>query len=236
MRQFKQLYPNARLFGWVSLPVSLETDDYRLDDEAVQIMIADFSARVIEEFGFDGVFLNIEPVWSDDDNFLALLRMVRARVGRDVPISVAIPPDWSPRNVDIPTPPLIVPGTEWAEPYKRSVALLVDELVVMAYNSGLTTPDDYSTWVAYQVQAYASAVDAVGGAIDVVIGIPTYDAEPPGHDPSVESVPAAIRGVRAGLQAAADAAVYVRGLAIYAEWTTDENEWSAFQTNWVAGR
>jgi hypothetical protein len=67
----------------------------------------------------------------------------------------------------------------------------------------------------------------------LVFGIPTYDAEPPGHDPEVENVGSAVRGVLAGLLQAGDAARLVRGLAIYADWTTDDAEWQQFQSAWV---
>ena len=236
VRQFKQFYPESRLFGWVSFPVDFGPGTYRMDDETIQQAVADFSSRVIDEFGFDGVFLNIEPVWDGDQNFLSLLRRVRAVLGTATPISVAIPPDWSPLGVDIPVPPLIVPGTEWATQYKQSVALLVDEMAVMAYNSGLSRPEDYSAWVAYQVQAFAQPIAALGGGTAVVIGIPTYDAEPPGHDPLVENVTSAAEGVRAGLAAAGDAAAFVSGVAIYADWTTDDDEWAAFRRDWLGRR
>jgi hypothetical protein len=201
----------------------------------LQQIVADFSARVTNEFGFDGVFLNIEPVWNNDQNFLALLRKVRAAVGNQVPISAAIPPDWSPVGANIPVPPLIVPGTVWDRDYKQSVALLVNEMAVMAYNSGLSSAADYSLWMAYQVRTFAQTVEELGGGTDIVIGIPTYDAEPPGHDPNVETIPAAVEGVRAGLQQAGDAAEFVRGLGVYADWETDETEWAAFKQSWVGG-
>jgi hypothetical protein len=235
VRQFKQYYPEAQLYGWVSFPVNVGENNYRLDNVGLQQIIADFSARVTNEFGFDGVFLNVEPVWNDDGNFLALLRKVRAAVGDDVLISAAIPPDWSPIGANIPVPSQIVPGTVWDREYKQSVALLVDEMAVMAYNSGLTSPADYSVWMAYQVNAFAQAIDELGGGTDIVIGIPTYDAEPPGHDPNVETIPAAVEGVRAGLLEAGDAAAFVRGLGVYADWTTDEAEWAAFKQSWANG-
>jgi hypothetical protein len=235
VRQFKQYYPEAQLFGWVSFPVDLGSDEYRLENVGLQQIVADFSARVTNEFGFDGVFLNIEPVWNNDQNFLALLRKVRAAVGNQVPISAAIPPDWSPVGANIPVPPLIVPGTVWDRDYKQSVALLVNEMAVMAYNSGLSSAADYSLWMAYQVRTFAQTVEELGGGTDIVIGIPTYDAEPPGHDPNVETIPAAVEGVRAGLQQAGDAAEFVRGLGVYADWETDETEWAAFKQSWVGG-
>lgn len=235
VRQFKQFYPEAQLYGWVSFPVDIGESSYRLDNVGLQQIVADFSAQVITDFGFDGVFLNIEPVWNDDQNFLALLRKVRSAVGTNVPISAAIPPDWSPLGVNIPVPPLIVPGTVWEREYKQSVALLVNEMAVMAYNSGLSSPGDYSQWMAYQVRTFAQTIDELGGGTEIVIGIPTYDAEPPGHDPNVETIPAAVEGVRNGLLAAGDAAAFVRGLGVYAGWETDDTEWASFKQSWVDG-
>lgn len=235
VQQFKRFYPEAQLYGWVSLPNDTGGIPYRLDNVGIQQIVADFSTRVMEEFGFDGVYLNVETVWNNDENFLVLLRKVRAAVGDETPISAAIPPDWSPVGANIPVPPLIVPGTVWDEEYKQSVALLVNEMAVMAYNSGLSSPADYTTWMAYQVKTFAEAVEELGGGTEIVIGIPTYDAELPGHDPNVETVSAAVQGVKDGLQQAGEAAEYVRGLAIYAGWTTDETEWSDFRQSWVTG-
>ncbi len=231
--QFRLEYPEAELHGWVSLPVEGSGIEYRLDDPAVRQQVVDMSLRVVNEFGFDGVFLNIEPVWDGDQNFLALLREVRMALGSDVPISVAIPPDWSPIAADIPVPPLIVPGTEWSSEYKKSVALLVDQMVVMAYLSGLSAPSDYEQWVAYQVETYADAVSELGEGTTVIIGIPTFDAEPPGHDPYVENVVSAVQGIRQGLANAGITADWVRGVALYGEWTTTDDEWQAFRDAWV---
>jgi len=231
--QFNALYPEAVLYGWVSLPVQY----HDMNDLEVRTAVADFSQRVVQDLGFEGVFLNIEPVWNNDTAFLTLLGQVREAVGDTVLISAAIPPDWSPLGVDVPVPPLIVPGTVWETRYKQSVALLVDELAVMAYNSGLTSASDYTKWVAYQVETYATAIAALdigaGAGAHIMIGIPTYAAELPGHDPLVENVPAAAQGVRLGLAQAEDDAEYVRGVAIYAAWETDQAEWAQFRQSWA---
>lgn len=231
--QLKEGYPEVELHGWVSFPANLDEDGYRLDDEELQQNIADFSGSVVSELGYDGVFLNIEPVWDGDEHFLALLRKVRASVGDAVPVSAAIPPDWSPEDADIPVPPLIVPGTVWSKEYKQSVALLTDHMAVMAYNSGLSSEDDYETWMAYQVATFAEAISELGEGTNLLIGIPTYDAELPGHDPEVESVPAALRGYSMGLAQAGAAASFVQGVAVYAGWTTDDTEWQQF-SDWLA--
>jgi hypothetical protein len=231
--QFKQAYPESELYGWVSLPTTDADNQPRLSDVTLQQSVADFSKQVLDEFGFEGIFLNAEPVWDNDQDFLAMLRLIRSTIGSETPLSAAIPPDWSPANATIPVPALMEPGTEWEKEYKQSVALLVDELVVMAYNSTLPTPADYSQWVAYQLRAYALAVAELNTETEVVIGIPTYEAEPPGHDPLIENVDSAVAGVRMGIQQAGDAAEYFKGVAIYAEWTTDEAEWSDYTQAWL---
>ena len=231
--QLKAVYPEVELHGWISFPANLDEDGYRLDDEELQQNIADFSASVVGELGYDGIFLNVEPVWDGDESFLALLRKVRTSVGDEVPVSAAIPPDWSPEDADIPVPPLIVPGTVWAKEYKQSVALLTDHMAIMAYNSGLSSAEDYEVWMAYQVATFADAISELGEGTNLLIGIPTYDEELPGHDPEVESVPAALRGLDEGLSQAGEAAVFVQGVAIYAGWTTDEIEWQQFN-DWLA--
>lgn len=233
--QLKEAYPQVNLHGWISFPANLGEDGYRLDDEELQQNIADFSASIVNELGYDGVFLNIEPVWDGDEAFLSLLRKVRASVGDSVPVSVAVPPDWSPEEADIPVPPLIVPGTVWAREYKQSVALLADQMAIMAYNSGLSTSGDYIEWMAYQVEAFAEAISELGEGTTLIVGIPTYDAEPPGHDPDVENVQSALQGYSLGLEQAGEAAAFVQGIAIYADWETDETEWEQFNA-WVAGR
>lgn len=235
VNQFNAVYPEADLYGWVSLPTetALGSGVTRIDDPALRQTYADFTKQVVEEFGFDGIFINAEPVWDGDSNFIELLRAVRAAVGIDVPISAAIPPDWSPTNSSIPLPPLITPGTEWAKEYKQSVALLVNHMAVMAYHSGLNSTSDYAQWVAYQVATFAEAIAELNTDIDVIIGIPTFSDEPPGHLAAVENVTSAVEGVRLGLEQAGDAANYVRGLAIYVEWETDATEWAAFMAQWV---
>lgn len=233
VRQFRNSYPDVRLYGWVSLPVEIGEAGYRMDDAEVQQMVADFSAVVVNDFGFDGVFLNIEPVWNNDQNFLTLLRKVRVSVGDGALVAAAIPPDWSPIDAGIPVPPLIVPGTVWDKEYKQSVALLTDQMLIMAYNSGLSSSTDYTIWMAYQVQTFASAVAELQADTRIMIGIPTYPAELPGHDPLVENVPSALEGLKAGLTQLGETAQYVQGVAIYASWETDAQEWAQFKTGWV---
>ncbi len=234
VQQFKQAYPESELLAWIGFPVDAG-QGYRLDQTELHEQVAQLSQTAVNEYGFDGVFLNIEPVWNGDENFLAIVRRVRSALGDGALLAAAIPPDWSPLNADVPVPPLIVPGTVWDETYKQSAALLLDQMAIMAYNSGLASSGDYTQWVAYQVRAFAEAIEGLGGGglTELIIGMPTYDAELPGHDPLVENLESASAGIRLGIQQAGEAQVHVRGAGIYAGWTTDADEWSQWQRSWL---
>jgi hypothetical protein len=233
-QQFKRLYPEAQLLGIVGFPVGLSEDGYRLDDGDLQQAVARFSAQVVNSFGYDGVMLNVEPVWDGDDNFLNLLRQVRQAIGEDALMAVALPPDWTPVGVDVPTPAVIAPGTVWDRQYKQRLALVrANHLVVQAYNSYLTSPEDYTAWMAYQVETYAEAIGSLGAGSQVIIGVPAYPDALPAHDVRVENMLSALDGVSSGLEHAGDNASVVRGLMIYAGWSVDDREWQLFRTNWI---
>jgi len=237
VRQFDEAYPEGELYGWISFPA----DVVPLDDPQLHTRVAELATLLVIDYGFDGIYLNIEPVADGNEGFLQLLRTVRLAlddIGTDrrVPIAAAIPPDWRPSDPTIPHGPFITDVFEWSKDYKQNVALLVDEMMVMSYQSGLRRPEDYSTWVAYQTKAYAEAVAELDIGTEVFIGIPTYPAELPGHDPAVENVLTAVRGLESGLVQAGPAADVVSGTTIYAEWTTDTQEWSDFYSSWIAPR
>ena len=62
------------------------------------------------------------------------------------------------------------------------------------------------------------------------MGVPAYSDDEPWHDPAVETVDEAIRGVQAGLEGGAPS--NFRGIALYASWTTSEEEWAYVDRLW----
>lgn len=242
VEQYQAAYPEGRLYGWISYPTNLDSDGYTLDDTTLHTRIAELATVLVTVYGFDGIFLNVEPVQDGDENFLQLLRTVRLtlqdvaeqeRIEGGVPLAVVIPPDWRPSDVTVPHGELFTGVVEWRKDYKQSVALLSDEMLVMAYHSGLADAEDYTQWVAYQTQAYARAIAELELDTELLIGIPTYPAELPAHDPRVENVETAVRGVLNAVERLGETASVMRGLTIYAEWTTDEPEWVVFENMWA---
>jgi hypothetical protein len=231
--QFKRQNPNVMLYGTVRVQSNLSEDGYRLDDESAKRAVGAFSAEVIE-LGFDGVMLDIDPVWNGDTHFLDLLRETRQAIGGDALLAAAVPPDWTPVDADIPISALIEPGTVWDREYKQRVALIqLDQLVLRNYNSYLTDDDDYAEWSAYQVATFAEAIYELQTDTRLLIGVPAYEGLPPAHDPQVEHVAAALRGIERGLTQAGEAAAVVEGLALYAEWDIGDADWQIFRNNWV---
>ncbi len=229
--QMQSAFPEADLYGWISVQTDLGGDGNRLVDPAVQAAVADFSAGIITDMGFDGVFLDVRPVSGQNSaEYIALLNAVQLAIRDDALIAVAVPPDLSPVGAGIPVSPRIAPGTVWEDAFKQRVALLTDQMAVLAFDSGLTSPVDYSEWVAYQVETYARTMAEIDTTRGIIIGIPTYDDNAPLHLASVENVDSALNGIRRGLSLSGTTAEYITGTALYWEATTDSQEWNNFGT------
>lgn len=234
VEKLNRFYPEAELYGVLGIRADIGEDSYRLDDENVVRTVASFSTQVVNTLGFDGVMLNVEPVWNGDEFFIALIRQVRQTIGDTPSLAVAVPPDWTPTDVDIPTPSLIAPGTAWDNRYKQRIAILqIDQMVVHTYNSYLTRSDEYADWVAYQVATFSEAVAALETDVELIFGVPTYEDVRPAHDKRVENVQSAVIGIQRGLVQAGTAASSVRGVALFAEWDIETPEWELFQELWL---
>ncbi|MBL8118761.1 MAG: hypothetical protein JNJ78_14605 [Anaerolineae bacterium] len=233
VQQLKTLYPESRVYGWLSVDAQPVGDTSRLADESLRQIVADFSQRMTAEFGFDGVMLNVVPVTNGDENYLTLLRSVRTGIGEGSSLSVAVSPDWTPQVEGVPQPPRIEPGTVWEQEYKQRIALIANQIVVTAYNSGFQDAADYSTWMTYQVESFAGSIIALETNTELLIGVPAYSDTLPSHDTTVENIQSAVAGVQAGMSALGDRANVVNGLAVYAEWQTTDTDWADFKALWA---
>lgn len=234
VEQFKASYPDANLYAWIEVSVITSAGD-RLDSQQVHDIVASFSNRMVTQVGFDGVFLDVKPLFNATDDYLDMLRAVRAAIGLETPLIVAVPPDLTPTDTDLTLPPQILPDTVWRTEYKQRVALQADQLVVTAYNSYQTQPVDYIEWVAYQVQAYTQALTEMQTGATVLISVPDYAEFLPAHDVTVETLEAALDGVRRGLEIAAplsDTPV-VAGVAIFSDEALTEADWAIVRDKWL---
>ena len=181
-------------------------------------------ARGLVDEGFDGVHLDIEPVDDDNDEFLALLRALRTAVGDDHVLSLAA---IRPAPLGLPR----APNFAWSPDYYARVAGIVDQIVIMAYDTALPTASLYQRYVRWAARSVAGALDASGSDARVLMGIPTYEPYSFMHRRGVETPENALVGVVAGLRGLGAGGTF-EGVALYAEWTTDESEWAAYERYW----
>lgn len=177
--------------------------------------------RGLIDEGFDGVHLDVEPVDGGNVEYLALLRALRSAVGeRAISVSGIRPAPFA-----LP----LAPNFFWTPAYYDRVAGLVDQIVVMAYDTALPTSALYRRYMAY-ASAEVTRTLARSHA-RVLLGVPTYDASGRMHRGSVETPENAILGVVAGLRGVGGGGTF-EGVALYADWTTDAAEWALFDRLW----
>jgi hypothetical protein len=180
--------------------------------------------RGLIDEGFDGVHVNVEPVNDGNDDFLALLRALRTAVGKDRILSLSA---IRPAPFGLP----LAPNFVWSVDYYRRLALVVDQIVVMAYDTALPTPGLYRRYVAYAAEAGTAAILQSRSSCRLLMGVPTYDETGLMHRGRVETPANAILGIVAGLRGLGGGGTF-EGVALYAEWTTDAAEWEVYERLW----
>lgn len=164
-----------------------------------------------------GVQVNIEPMPAGNSHFLVLLDELRDAIPAGKIISVAAYP-----------PPTVLhrfPGVHWDEEYFREVAMRVDQMVPMMYDTAIINSKLYQHLMA----DWTSDVLVWSGDTQVLLGIPAYDDAGVGyHDPKIENLRNALLGIHASLSNKVDLPEHYAGVAIYCEWELDEAEWSEF--------
>jgi hypothetical protein len=180
--------------------------------------------RGLIDEGFDGIHVDVEPVDDGNDDFLALLGALRTALGSDHILSLSA---IRPGPVAIP----IAPNFFWTPEYYVRVAAVVDQVVVMAYDTGLPTASLYKRYAAWAASTVTSALVAHRSRARVLLGIPTYDEPGLMHRAGVETPANAISGIVAGLRGLGGGGTF-EGVALYAEWTTDTADWVTYERLW----
>ncbi len=232
VQALRTAYPDVTVYAWVEV-VASPPGGYRLDSLQVQNTVASFSSQMVTDMGFDGVLLDVKPVFTDNEDYLSLVNAVRARIGLERSLALAVAPDLTPQDAGITVSDMIAPGTIWSDEYKQRIALKADMLVVNAFNSYLSQPVDYIEWVTYQVDAYVDALQVVEGETALLISVPNYAPNPPAHQAEVETLSAGLDGVRRGLIGLDEVTrPYVDGIAIYTDAPLTDADWGIVRDKW----
>lgn len=218
-RTFKLYAPDIRLYAWLGVPVSVtdpdgSTSPDRLADPIIRQQIADFARRTVGEMGFDGVHLNAERIPNGDEAFLTMLDLLRTTLPPDTPLST------TSHALRIPFGHLSVPYPRIPDQttlaYLTQIMARVDQVTLMAYDSGLLGPRDYRDWMQYQTWTAAAA--AFAQDVEIYIGLPTSEEWTPAHQ-RAETLVNALAGFHAGYHPRID------GVALYPFGATNSVEW-----------
>ncbi len=234
MRSFlaaaRRAAPSMRVLPWIG---GVRVGYKRMRPGTIDLADIGQRQRVVAECrglideGFDGVHLNIEPLDDGNVEFLALLNALRTAIGKDSILSIsAMRPG-----------PIALPMTRnfiWTADYYRRLAAVVDQIVIMVYDTGLPTTALYQRYVAYAAR-FMTMTLGVHAETRVLLGVPTYDETGLMHRAGVETLENALLGVVHGLRGSAEGGTF-EGIAIYAEWTTDEPEWAVYEEVWRGGK
>jgi len=180
--------------------------------------------RGLIDEGFDGIHLNVEPVDDGNDDFLALLRALRTAVGPDRILSLSA---TRPGPIALP----MAPNFFWTPEYYARIGALADQLVVMAYDTGLPTAPLYKRYAAWAAATVTSELLSHHSRARVLLGVPTYRERGLMHRAGVETPANAIAGIVAGLRGLGGGGTF-EGVSLYAEWTTDADDWAVYERLW----
>ncbi|GKQ41131.1 membrane protein [Streptomyces sp. A012304] len=222
--------PGIRVQAWLGDVLAGEgPDGMRLERAATRAAVVR-STREILAAGFQGAHFDLEPLHSDDRNYLTLLDALRrVTAAQRAPLSVAA------HQID----PL--PGFHsfwgattghpkwWSQEFFGQVARRVDQIAVMSYDTMQPLEGTYGGYVAQQT---ALALEVTPPTTDLLMGLPFFHENRFGHWAHAETVPAAVRGVRLGLSRT-DAGRANFGVALYVDFAATEDDWTAYRKGWV---
>ncbi|WP_434596009.1 hypothetical protein [Streptomyces sp. A5-4] len=221
--------PGVRVQAWLGDRLATEEPDgMRLADAGTRAAVVRSTGRILDA-GFDGVHFDLEPLLSDDRDYLSLLddlgELTRAR---EAPLSVAA------HQID-PLPALhsvngAVSGREkwWSQAFFAEVARRVDQIAVMSYDTWMPLESMYGGYVAQQTSL---ALEATPEGTDLLMGLPFFHEDDLGHHENAETVAAAVRGARLGL-GRTDRHRKQFGLALYVDFAATEADWAAYRAGW----
>jgi hypothetical protein len=199
-----------------------------LKDPSVRHNMAKQALILTEMVGFDGVHIDIEPVWDNDEDFLSLLKEIREVISKDKIISVALA-EFIPGAFVFAAEKVHKFENFNSEVSYKGSAKYADQIVVMAYDTGINRGWLYKWLVEEQTIRLTNLLEGK----EVFIGIPAYNDEKEGFNPKVENIENGLMGIINGLNNIRSEEENFAGVAIYPYWEIDENEWGVYEKLWL---
>lgn len=133
------------------------------------------AAKLVWGSGFDGFHLDAEPIASGDPSFRELLVELKNAKPIGKTLSIATVPltlQGEIRNQVHPVPLSGASPFEWDVTYYRSLLPLVDQIMVMNYDTALRSPEEYTRYTTWQASQFSVLIENT--ATELRIGVPVY--------------------------------------------------------------
>ncbi|MFE9763275.1 hypothetical protein ACFYPC_01865 [Streptomyces sp. NPDC005808] len=223
--------PGVRVQAWLGDVLASEgPEGMRLEREETRAAVVGSTEQVLGA-GFDGVHFDLEPLHSDDDDYLLLLDDLHAVTqDRGVPLSVAahqIDPFPAANSI---RGALSGHPKWWSQAYFGQVAGRVDQIALMSYDTAMPLESLYGGYVAQQTSL---ALEVTPESTDLLMGLPFFHEDDLSHHGNAETVEAAVRGTRLGLSRT-DRDRERFGVALYVDFAAEESDWAAYREGWVS--
>lgn len=218
--------PGVRVQAWLGAhPVP---GQLRLDSPATRASVLDAVGQVLDD-GFDGVHYDFEPVEDGNPDLLTILGATHQLTGRRH-VTLSLSASFVEPLPGFAAGASLLPGTVaiWSPGYLHRLALNVDQVAVMAYDTGLLTQ---STYGGYVRRATELALGAVPAGVALLIGVPAYHEDNLRHHRDVETMPPALRGVRLALGPHPPQRDF--GVALYVDFTATPEDWASYRNDWA---
>lgn len=219
--------PGIRVQAWLGAhPVP---EELHLDSTQTRAAILVAVGQILDE-GFDGIHYDFEPVDEGDELLLTMLRETREltrRRGSILSVSAIHTEPWGGAAAIV----TALPGRRalWSGDYLRRVSQEVDQVAVMAYDTGLPTQ---ATYGGYMRRITEIALAVVPPEVTLFIGLPAYHDKHLFRRDGAETVAAALRGIRLALGDQPTARPF--GVALYVDFAATEQDWASYRGSWSA--
>lgn len=214
--QVKKYHPNIKLYAWFSQITYNDDGPFDIKNEMTRQNMVQTTESFID-MGFDGVHLDLEPIYTDDVYYLNLLNHIHyATFQRGKILSVSAMRPAQTRLIEWVYKAFTKYPGYWSKKYFTSVSEQVDHMVVQTFDSRLHTPALYGRLVKWITKWTGRNISA-----KVFIGISTSDRFTRSHNPIAENIKAGLKGYNIGKNKLTIEQQNNIGLAIYGEWTTD---------------
>lgn len=213
--------PGVRVSAWLGQKVDGFLD---LDSPATRKNIL-ASVRAVMALGYDGIHYNFEPIGDDDGDFLELLDGTRPLTGL---LSTSTPQIEPYPLMRLTARAALDHDKYWSQDFFKSVADRVDQVAIMAYDSGMPFESLYGGYVVRQAEL---ALDLVPDTKNIFVGAPAYHDHGVPWSDQAESVATAAEAARLALTAHGRRERY--GLALYVDFAATEADWREYEHRWL---